>query len=62
MTDKKPHSPWMTAQEAADYIRSPNVKAFYEWRKRNQVAAALYGRKLRMTKADLDKAMNKQAA
>lgn len=52
----------MTAQEAADYIRSPNVKAFYEWRKRNQVAAALYGRKLRMTKADLDKAMNKQAA
>ncbi len=49
--------PWMTAQEAADYVRAPTVKAFYEWRKRHGVACALYGRQLRFTRADLDHAI-----
>jgi hypothetical protein len=56
MSDKPP-SPWLTAQEAADHVRSPNVKAFYMWRKRHGVVAGLYGHQLRFTRADLDKAM-----
>lgn len=50
-------SPWLTAKEAADYVRAPSVKAFYEWKRRHGVASARYGSRLRFLRSDLDLAL-----
>lgn len=41
-----PESPYMTAEETARYMRCPNVRAFYEWRKTHPLPECRRGRQL----------------
>jgi hypothetical protein len=46
---------WLTAKEAADYLRLPSVKALYQRRARGQVKGYPLGpRTLRFRRRDLD--------
>lgn len=50
---------YLTAEEAALYVRSASVKAFYDWRLRHGVAACRSGvrGKLLFRRRDLDEAL-----
>jgi hypothetical protein len=45
---------WLTSREAAAYVGSASVKAFYDWRRRHGVVALGNGR---VSRRDLDKAL-----
>jgi excisionase family DNA binding protein len=48
---------WMTAAEAADYLRLPSVNALYQRVARGQVKALRLGRQMRFRRRDLDALM-----
>ncbi|ABC81236.1 helix-turn-helix domain-containing protein [Anaeromyxobacter dehalogenans] len=48
---------WMTAAEAASYLRLPSVKALYTRVARGQVKALRLGRRMRFRRRDLDALM-----
>ncbi len=49
---------WLTASEAAAYLRLPSVKALYQRRARGQIRAYTIGdRRLRFRRRDLDALM-----
>ena len=48
---------WMTAAEAADYLRLPSVNALYQRVARGQVKAQRLGRQMRFRRRDLDSLM-----
>lgn len=48
---------WLSAQEAADYLRSPSVRALYMWAKRHGVIARHRGSRLLFARQDLDRAI-----
>lgn len=53
-----PISPYLTAAEAARYLRFPTVKAFYAWRQRHPVVCRHRGgRTLLFERAALDLAI-----
>lgn len=54
-------SPYLTAEEAAAYVRSGSLKAFYEWRRRHGVRAFGSCGKLLFTRKDLDEALKPPA-
>lgn len=47
-------TPWLTAAEAADYLRLPTVRALYKRVERGQVPAHRLGRQFRFHRRDLD--------
>lgn len=49
---------WMTAAEAAEYIRVPTVKALYQRVARGQISHYRWGRHLRFRRRDLDALMD----
>jgi excisionase family DNA binding protein len=49
---------WLTAKEAAAYLRLPSVKALYQRRARGQIKAFALGRSLRFRRRDLDALMS----
>lgn len=63
----KPASPYLTTQEAADYLRCPTVKQFYDLRYRLKKAGTPLqgyrrgGRKF-FKQVDLDRAMEQEPA
>jgi len=56
----KPASPYLTAQEACDYLRCPNMRAFYMFRYRRHLRAHRRGSVLLFTQADLDAALEQE--
>lgn len=50
-------SVWLSAAEAAAYLRCPSVRAFYMWRKRHGIEARHRGARLLFARADLDRAI-----
>ena len=50
-------SPWMTADEAAEYLGLPSRKAVYERVRRGQLPAHRFGRNLRFHREELDQAV-----
>lgn len=56
-------SPYLTAEEAAVYVRSATVRAFYKWRVKYGVPACRAGRfgKLLFLRRDLDDALKPPA-
>jgi excisionase family DNA binding protein len=57
-TAKTSHSTeWMSAMEAADYLRLPSVNALYQRVARGQVKALRFGRQMRFHRRDLDALM-----
>jgi excisionase family DNA binding protein len=52
-----PGSEWLTAREAAAYLRLPSVKALYQRRARGQIRAFMLGRRLRFLRRELDALM-----
>ena len=46
--------PWFDQKTAAEYVCCPNVRAWYEWRKRHGIVALRRGLVL---KADIDRAL-----
>ena len=53
-SDLEPGRPWMTATEAAEYLRVPSVRALYKRVERGQVPAHRWGRQLRFRRRELD--------
>jgi hypothetical protein len=53
----KPASPYLTAAEAAEYLKFPTRHAFYCWRSRVQVKAYRRGGTLLFKQTDLDAAL-----
>jgi excisionase family DNA binding protein len=53
MTPAAP-GPWLTADEAAAYLRLPSRRALYKRVERGQVRAHRWGRQLRFHRRDLD--------
>jgi excisionase family DNA binding protein len=53
MTPAAP-SPWLTANEAAAYLRLPSARALYKRVERGHVRAHRWGRQLRFHRRDLD--------
>lgn len=51
------HSPWLSAKEAAAYLRCPTVAAFYIWRRRHGIEARHRGKCLLFARLDLDRAI-----
>jgi excisionase family DNA binding protein len=49
-----PASEWLTATEAANYLRLPSVKALYQRRARGQIKAFTLRKRLRFRRRDLD--------
>lgn len=49
-----PSSPWMTAQQAWQYIGLPSVKALYQAIRRGDIPHYRCGRRLRFKRAELD--------
>ncbi len=45
---------WLTAEEAAKYLRLPSVRALYKRVERGQVPARRWGRHYRFRRRDLD--------
>ena len=54
----KPVSPYLTAQEACDYLRCPSMSAFYTYKHRAQLKAYRRGGKLLFKQADLDASLD----
>jgi excisionase family DNA binding protein len=48
---------WLTAAEAAQYLRLPTVKALYQRVARGQMKALRLGRQMRFRRRDLDALM-----
>jgi excisionase family DNA binding protein len=46
--------PWLTAEEAAEYLRLPSVRALYKRVERGQVPAHRWGRLFRFRRPELD--------
>jgi excisionase family DNA binding protein len=55
--DPMPSREWMTAAEAADYLRLPSVAAPYQRVARGQIKAQRLGRQMRFRRRDLDALM-----
>ena len=52
-------SGWLTSEEAAAYLRLPSVRALYQAVRRGQVPAHRLGpRRLRFSRAELDRALD----
>ncbi|MEO8679251.1 MAG: hypothetical protein ABI665_09410 [Vicinamibacterales bacterium] len=49
--------PYFNTQTAAAYVDSPSPEAFRKWLRRHGVPTGRYGRNLRVTRADLDRAL-----
>jgi excisionase family DNA binding protein len=47
-------TPWLTAAEAADYLRLPTTRALYKRVERGQVPAHRWGRQLRFARREID--------
>lgn len=45
---------WLTAAEAAEYLRLPSVRALYKRVERGQLPAHRWGRRFRFRRRDLD--------
>ena len=56
----KPASPWLTAGEAAAYLRLPTVHALYKRVERGQVPAHRWGRLFRFRRSELDALLEKR--
>jgi len=54
----KPASPYLTAEEAAAYLRFPSVRAFYSFRYRRRVRAHKRNGTLLFKQSDLDAALD----
>lgn len=50
-------TPWLTAQAAAEYLGFRTTKALYTAVERGQVPAHRLGRRLRFSRAELDRAV-----
>lgn len=50
-------NPWLTPEQAAEYLGLPTVKALYQRVRRGDVPAHRLGRSLRFRQTDLDRAM-----
>ncbi len=48
---------WLTAEEAALFLRLPSAKALYQAVRRGQLPARYLGNRLRFLRAELDKAL-----
>jgi hypothetical protein len=57
-------SPYMTAPEAAEFLRFPNVNAFQQWRWRHKDRLPAYkrGRVLLFRKVDVELAVQREGA
>jgi excisionase family DNA binding protein len=51
-------SPYLTKEEACDYLRCPSLRAFYMFRYRRQLRAYRRGNVLLFKQADLDAALD----
>jgi hypothetical protein len=54
----KPASPYLTADEAREYLRIPTMNAFYVYRHRTELRAYRRGGKLLFKQADLDNSLD----
>lgn len=50
-------SPWLSADEAAAYLRSPSRAAFYMWYRRHGLQPLRRGNRLLFARLDLDRAI-----
>jgi excisionase family DNA binding protein len=55
-----PATPWLTAAEAAAYLRLPSTRALYKRCERGQVRAHRWGRQLRFHRRDLDRLLQSE--
>jgi excisionase family DNA binding protein len=53
-TMTRPTSEWLTAHEAASYLRLPSVNALYQRVARGQIKELRLGRQMRFRRRDLD--------
>jgi excisionase family DNA binding protein len=53
-------TPWLTAAEAAAYLRLPSTRALYKRCERGQVRARRWGRQLRFHRRDLDRMLQSE--
>jgi excisionase family DNA binding protein len=49
--------PWMTAEQAAEYLGLPSRKALYQAVRRGQIPVHRFGKRLRFSRAELDRAL-----
>lgn len=56
----KPASPYYTAVEAAEYLKFPSVRAFYEYRYSHRLKAYKRGATLLFKQADLDATLEEE--
>jgi excisionase family DNA binding protein len=61
MDTPKPSSlrpePWLTAKQAAAHLGLPSRKALYQAVRRGQVPVHRFGKRLRFSRAELDRAL-----
>lgn len=51
-------SPWLTPDQAVEYLGLPSRKALYQRVRRGQIPVCRFGRNLRFNRAELDKALH----
>lgn len=56
----KVESPYLTKEEACEYLRCPSIRAFYMFRYRRQLRAYRRGNVLLFKQADLDAALDQE--
>jgi excisionase family DNA binding protein len=49
--------PWMSAEEAATHLGLPSRKALYQAVRRGQIPVHRFGKRLRFSRAELDRAL-----
>jgi excisionase family DNA binding protein len=54
-------STWLTASEAAEYLRLPTTRALYKRVERGQLPAHRFGRQFRFRRRDLDALLGSSA-
>jgi hypothetical protein len=52
--------PYLAAAQAAEYVCSPSIRAFYAWVDRRQVRKCHRGRRLVFLRRDLDEALQRE--
>ena len=55
--DEAQHGEWLTAVEAASYLRLPSAKALYQAIRRGQVPVHRLGRRMRFKRSELDQVL-----
>lgn len=50
-------SPWLTTEEAREYLRRPTAEAVRKFIRRHGIATARVGRRVLVARADLDRAI-----